>query len=160
MKNIAIFVALSLVFIACKKEKKVDYQRLDGTIEFVNVHKGALQSSAFRMNNNEQIISITDSKQWEDFVSEINYYSLKKEVNINFKKDQLICVFDQMRPDGGYSFLITSMIGNQENIVVNTETTEMEFGFSVPSQPFHIVKISQSKQPLIFGTQLLTPLNQ
>ena len=72
------------------------------------------------------------------------------EIDIDFSEYKVIAVFDDIKPNGGYS-LDVNIVSNSENIIVNTILSQPEGNATtVITQPFIIVKISNSELPIIF----------
>ena len=62
----------------------------------------------------------------------------------------MVLVFDEIKGNGSHS-LELDIISNSENIIVNVTDLALEGNATtVITQPFHIVKISNSDLPIIF----------
>jgi hypothetical protein len=72
------------------------------------------------------------------------------ETNIDFNNFQLLVSIDGTRPNTGYSIDISNVIENTTNITATVSILNSGNGFTVLTQPFHIVKIPKSPKPVVF----------
>ena len=99
---------------------------------------------------------ITNTTDWQNLMDQMNNVNnvthIFTETNIDFNTYEVIAVFDEVRPNGGWTTNISGI----------TETaTEIEVTYSflsssgvapcVITQPFHIVKIQKSNKPVNFS---------
>tara|TARA_B110000114_G_scaffold133888_1_gene140372 strand:+ start:183 stop:563 length:381 start_codon:yes stop_codon:yes gene_type:complete len=102
----------------------------------------------------EQNLEITDQKTFDNLISQMNTVNNVSdsfsEIDIDFSQYKVIAIFDEIRENGGHS-LELNIKSNSENIIVNiTDVVPEGNATTVITQPFHIVKISNSDLPIIF----------
>lgn len=95
---------------------------------------------------------ITNQADWEQLMSLFTpaITNTFTETNIDFNNFQLLVVIDTLRPDTGYSINISNVTENKSNIVTTITSVNSGGGFTILSQPYHIVKIPRSSKPVIF----------
>ena len=102
----------------------------------------------------EQNLEITDQNTFDNLISQMNIVNNVSdsfsEIDIDFSQYKGIAIFDEIRENGGHS-LELNIMSNSENIIVNiTDVVPEGNATTVITQPFHIVKISNSDLPIIF----------
>jgi len=102
----------------------------------------------------EQNLIISDQTTWNDLITQMNSVNNVSdnftETDIDFSEYKIIAVFDEIKGNGSHS-LELDIISNSENIIVNVTDLALEGNATtVITQPFHIVKISNSDLPIIF----------
>src|SRR5690554_94519 len=152
MKKIFLIAILSMVLVNCSSDDNESFSSQN--IEFSTIAHYAIPNTPFLDNPESQNIIISDSTNWEDFLMNLEYhlgYSIDIDNSVDFETHQIISVFDQIRPTGGFGINVISVAENQNNIIVNLETSYDDgITFQMPIQPFHIVKIPKSDKPVVF----------
>ncbi len=101
----------------------------------------------------QQNIVITNQAQWTNLLNQITPLTWQPltTTNVDFTTDIVIAVLDNNdRPHSGFSITINSIIENENQIVVDFSTMGSQNGYSVFTQPYHIVKIPRQSKPFIF----------
>ena len=83
-----------------------------------------------------------------------NNINVQQNINITNQSDwnnfEIIAIFDNVKPTGGNSVDITSIIENVDNISITIQRLQSGDA-TVVTQPFHIVKVPISSKPLIYN---------
>ena len=110
------------------------------------IGKGNLRN--FTPQNN---MVITTSAQWNNLLTTTldNVVGMTQN-NVDFNQYMVIAVFDQMYTNGGHSIDIITVDENPQNIVVDIEKLLTGDATTIPTQPFHIVKIPKNTKPVVF----------
>tara|TARA_B110000967_G_C18887643_1_gene565073 strand:- start:675 stop:1103 length:429 start_codon:yes stop_codon:yes gene_type:complete len=130
----------------------------DDNLEMVKIESTLIAKDTLFGNGDEGIIKqnleITNQTTWDNLISQMNSVNNVSdnfsEIDIDFSQYKIIAIFDEIRGSGGYS-LELNIMSNSEIIIVNIALVEPEGNATaVVTQPFHIVKISNSDLPIIF----------
>jgi hypothetical protein len=97
---------------------------------------------------------MTNSDNWIELLNQIdsinNVSGNFTEIDIDFNNFQIIAIFDDIKPNGGYA-LDVLVIENENNIKVTiTEIIPQDNATTVITQPYIIVKILINSKPIIF----------
>lgn len=117
------------------------------TITPVLIGKGVHSGSALQSN-----LVITNQTDWLQLMNSLTSANTSNftETNIDFNNFQLLVSIDGTRPNTGYSIDISNVIENTTNITATVSILNSGNGFTVLTQPFHIVKIPKSSKPVVF----------
>ena len=141
---------LSIFVLSCNSD--------DDNSEMVNVESTLIAKDNLFGNGDEGIIEqnleITNQNTFDNLISQMNSVNNVSdnfsEIDIDFSQYKVIAIFDEIRGNGGHS-LELNIMSNSENIIVNiTDVVPGGNATTVITQPFHIVKISNSDLPIIF----------
>jgi hypothetical protein len=150
MKNFILIILLLTLFISCTSENdNLEMTDLETTlIAKENLHGNGAEGIS------EQNLIISDQTTWNDLITQMNSVNNVSdnftETDIDFSEYKIIAVFDEIKGNGSHS-LELDIISNSENIIVNVTDLALEGNATtVITQPFHIVKISNSDLPIIF----------
>ncbi len=150
MKTIILSLVLFLT-LSCNKNDE-DNTITPQTITPVLIGKGDL-FIPFGSNNNQQNIVITSLVDWNNFITILsnsgNPTSLLSTTSVDFNSFEIIAVFDNVKTTGGNTIDITSVIENINNITITIQRLQSGDA-TIPTQPFHIVKIPKSTKPVVF----------
>lgn len=150
MKNKILIILLSIFVLSCNSD--------DSNSGTINIESTLIAKESLFGNGeegiNEQNLVISDTNTWNDLISQMNSVNNVSEnfseIDIDFSEYKVIAIFDDVKPNGGYS-LDVNIVSNSENIIVNTILSQPEGNATtVITQPFIIVKISNSELPIIF----------
>ena len=150
MKKNVLIILLSIFVFSCNSD--------DDNSEMVNIESTLIAKDNLFGNGDEGIIEqnleITDQKTFDNLISQMNTVNNVSdsfsEIDIDFSQYKVIAIFDEIRENGGHS-LELNIMSNSENIIVNiTDVVPEGNATTVITQPFHIVKISNSDLPIIF----------
>ncbi len=142
---------LLILSIFCLNCSSVDY-----STEFIEnisilIAEGNLSGNGSEGITQQNLI-ISSETAWNDLITQMNSTYDFTNIDINFSEYRVIAAFDEIRPSGGY-FLELDITFNSENIVVNVIKNVPPNDVYTPAvitQPFHIVKISNTDLPVIF----------
>ena len=150
MKNFILIILLLTLFISCTSENdNLEMTDLETTlIAKENLHGNGAEGIS------EQNLIISDQTTWNDLITQMNSVNNVSdnftETDIDFPEYKIVVVFDEIKGNGSHS-LELDIISNSENIIVNVTDLALEGNATtVITQPFHIVKISNSDLPIIF----------
>ena len=150
MKKNVLIILLSIFVFSCNSD--------DDNSEMVNIESTLIAKDNLFGNGDEGIIEqnleITDQKTFDNLISQMNTVNNVSDsfsdIDIDFSQYKVIAIFDEIRENGGHS-LELNIKSNSENIIVNiTDVVPEGNATTVITQPFHIVKISNSDLPIIF----------
>jgi len=136
MKHLFLILTLSLTLFSCNSD---DNSAL--TYEFVKAGQISIPNPA------PQSTTVKNQTEW-DQLSDLFYEDFS--ANVDFNTHQLIVIFDEPRPDGGYYISVHSITENSSNIIVTAQTHQSDIATQHPIQPFCIVKIPASNKPVSF----------
>ena len=137
-----------LLFIALSCNKNDDENSFTTqTITPVLIGKGIHSGNAVQSN-----LVITNQTDWLQLMNSLTTVNTNNftETNIDFNNFMLLVSIDGIRPDTGYSIDISNVIENPTNITATVSIVNSGSGFTVLSQPFHIIKIPKSTKPIVF----------
>lgn len=142
MKNLFWFFVL--LSISCKTDE-IQPERMS-----VIIH-GDVVGFAFQQEDHV----ITSQIEWSKFIKDHNQLLKQfggqaiEESNIDFKKFNVIVVFDALKPFGGYGLEITSILEDPIGIEISMRHIESQIKNSPKvTQPFYIAKILASNKPI------------
>jgi len=149
MKNILI-ILLSIFVLSCSSD---DDNSNSTNIESTLIAKDNLYGNGAE-GITEQNLIISNQTAWNNLISQMNSVNNVSDsftvTDINFSEYTIIAVFDEIKGNGGHS-LELSITSNSDHIIVNvTDLVPEGNATTVITQPFHIVKISNSDLPIIF----------
>ena len=102
----------------------------------------------------QQNVVVSNQTAWTQLMNSMNANNNQTNnfttTTIDFNKFQIIAVFDNIKTAGGYSVDITTVVENQNDIVVTIKHLSNGGIITVMTQPFHIVKIPRTTKPVIF----------
>ena len=102
----------------------------------------------------QQNVVVSNQTAWTQLMNSMNANNNQTNnfttTTIDFNKFQIIAVFDNIKTAGGYSVDITTVVENQNDIVVTIKHLSNGGITTVMTQPFHIVKIPRTTKPVIF----------
>lgn len=145
---------LFFVLLSCSKNKEEE-QILSFTpqnIPFTTLGKNYIITNS-STNIPQQNIVITNQAEWTNFLNLMNPHIFEPltTTNIDFTTDIVIAVLDyNQRPHTGFSITINSIIENENDVVVDFSTMGSQNGYSVFSQPYHIVKLPRQLKTINF----------
>ncbi len=149
MKKIALFSSILLFAFSCE-EKEIDKPQI---FEVVTIGKGNLYGNG-EENIPKQNIVITNQSDWTALINAMNTVnnvsSTFAETNIDFKRFQVIAVFEEIRYRDGHSIDITEVVETESSIEVKVENLNKGNSTPIVIQPFHIVKVTKSNKQVVF----------
>jgi hypothetical protein len=99
---------------------------------------------------------ITSVEEWNELktVMRDRVYDLNTfdETDVDFSAYQVIALFDEIRPNGGWSIDITGIIEYSDKIIVSVSNLKTGNQTRVLTQPYHIVKIPVSSKEIVFNS--------
>nr|WP_199000677.1 protease complex subunit PrcB family protein [Flavobacterium sp. ASV13] len=97
---------------------------------------------------------IKSQTEWENLIAKMKIAAQPWQNSvtppIDFKKDQVIAVIDQIRNYGGYSIDITKITQTNNRIIVKVEQLNPGGFATVITQPYHIVTMPKSNKKVVF----------
>jgi len=152
MKKILLFAVLAFAAIGCQDDEA---QAIDPvTIEFSQVGKSELYG-----NGEEDIeggnLVINSDTEWQAMLTQmatVNPLPDGFSADVDFSQFTVIAAFDPIRPNGGHSIDIVSVIEADREITINVNNLGPEGGNAtlVMTQPYHIIKIPKTTLPVVF----------
>ena len=130
----------------------------DSQSEMTQVQSTLIAKDNLYGNGAEGIVEnnmvISDQGTWDNLIAQMdsvnNVSDGFSETNIDFSEYIVIAVFDEIKGSGGHS-LELNIASNSENVVVTVINVVPEGNATtVITQPFHLVKISNTDLPIIF----------
>jgi len=148
-KNVLI-ILLTIFVLSCNSD--------DDNSEIVNIETTLIAKDNLYGSGDEGIIEqnliISDQTTWNNLMTQMNLVNNVTdnftETDIDFSEYKILAVFDEIKGNGGHS-LELDITSDSENIIVNITYLDPEGNATTEiTQPFHIVKISNSNLPIIF----------
>jgi|APEBP8051072433_1049376.scaffolds.fasta_scaffold02602_2 hypothetical protein len=147
MKSIFLIFISFFMLLSCSNS---DDSFTPQNITPILIGKGSLMGSE---GINPQNLVINNQQDWNNIINLIDQFRLAQfteTTNVDFNNFQLIAVFDNIYQSPTYDVTISSIIENQNNIVVTVTKTLNPSDATVVDQKFHIVKIPKSTKPILF----------
>ena len=150
MKKNVLIILLSIIALSCNTD---DDNSEIGNIESTLIAKGNLFGDGTEGITVQNIV-IADQTTWNSLITQMNLINNISdsftETDIDFSEYTIIAVFDAVKGNGGHS-LALDIITNSDNIIVRiTDIFPEGNATTVITQPFHIVKITNSDLPILF----------
>jgi UDP-galactopyranose mutase len=116
-------------------------------IPFTTIGSGPYSGNAVTSN-----LVIQNNTQWNNLMNQLtpDVTNQFTETNIDFNNFFLVAIIDGVKPNTGYSVIITNIVENENNIIVSINHNNSGSGFNVLTQPFHIIKIPIQTKPFVF----------
>jgi hypothetical protein len=153
MKILTLSIFLFLTLSCNKSDEENSFNQR--TITPVLIGKGNLFGNGVE-NIPQQNIVVSNQNDWNTLITKLNMNGNVTDgfstTVIDFNNFQLICLFDDIKSIPKFETSITSIVENQENIIVTVQhiTLNGDFSLTIITQPFYIVKIPKSSKPLVF----------
>jgi len=156
MKKNILIILLSVFFLSCSSDD--DTTEMTNTeitnIEFSLIGKGNLYGNGAEGITQQNLI-ISDETTWNDLITQMNFVNPVSdrfiETDINFSEHTIIAVFDEVKGTSGHNLELLSLTYNSENIIVNiSDFVPGGFVTGGITQPFHILKITNTGLPILF----------
>ena len=150
MKKKVLIILLSIIAFSCNSN--------DDNSEIVNIESTLIAKDNLYGDGAEGIVEqnlvISDQMTWNSLITQMNSVNNVSdsfaETDIDFSTYTIIAVFDEIKGNGGHS-LEFDIIVNSDNIIINvTDLAPGGNATTVITQPFHIVKITNSDLPIFF----------
>jgi hypothetical protein len=122
-------------------------------IEPVLIGKGDLHPAGFTEPNTVINRIITSEEEWNELKTTMREKgNTLMETDIDFSACQVIAIFDEIHGTNGWSIDITGIVEYSDRIVVSVTNlqTGAGGGYTVLTQPYHIVKIPVSAKEIVF----------
>ncbi|MDR0368280.1 MAG: protease complex subunit PrcB family protein [Bacteroidales bacterium] len=149
--NTAICVLLvGFLLAGCEKDKGKGAGE-SVNVPFTTIAQGDLFGGG-REGFTKQNIIISTATDWENLKTAMpdNMVESFAETDIDFSVYQIIAVFDEVKPNGGWSIDVMSITQVANKIVVTLSNVKTGDDTCVITQPFHIVKIPISQKEIVF----------
>jgi hypothetical protein len=146
-----ICVLLAGFFLAgCDKDKGKDAGE-SVNVPFTTIAQGDLHGGG-KEGFTKQNIIISTATDWENLKTAMLEYAVRPfaETDIDFSVYQIIAVFDEVKPNGGWSIDVMSITQDANKIVVTLSNVKTGDATRVITQPFHIVKMPISQKEIVF----------
>jgi len=152
MKKYGLVILVALLAFSCDSEED------NSDTERILVEQTLIVSDNLYGNGDEELVSqnmvITNQNAWDALIAQLdsvnNVSGHFSETAIDFSLYTVIAVLDEIKGSGGHS-LELSIMSNTENILVHvTDLAPEGNATTVITQPFIIVKISNSDMPIVF----------
>lgn len=150
MKSRILGIALVsfLLLFSCNNDD--DGSQAESAIEFTDIGKDALYG-----NGKEGIVKgnmiITNQMDWKALMAQMdsvnNTTDKFSETDIDFERFMVLAVFLEVK-GSGWEIEITKVTENKNS--VNVSTIETPYGYTVMTQPFHIIKIHKTEKLILF----------
>lgn len=138
---------LVFVILSCNNNDEQSSSFTPQNIPFTLIGSGPYSGNAVTSN-----LIIQNNTQWNNLMNQLtpDVTNQLTETNIDFNNFILIAVIDEVRPNTGFSVIITNIVENENNIIVSVNHNNSGSGYNVLTQPFHIVKIPIQTKPIVF----------
>jgi len=147
MKTIILTLISVLSLISCSSN---DDDFTPQNIEPILVGKGSLMGSE---GISPQNLVINNQQDWDNILSLIDENRIEQlftSLNVDFSNHKLICVFDNVYNNLGHEVTISSIIENENNVIVTIQSNYIPTIIPTMEQPFHIVKVPLINKPIVF----------
>lgn len=163
MKRILLLWVVGISLQGCQADEPQVLTNPDtepATVEFENVYK---DEYAYNTSSAESFHVFNDEASWDTFTQVVNSpFDIDPEtgetirrlisIDIDFSAYTVIAAVDERHSYGGYDIAITSVIEENNEIVVIVQSTASGPGSvtAAETQPIHIVKIPKTTLPVTF----------
>ena len=142
------FIVFIIIFAGCKTTVKTDVKNSSFDMsDFKTVSKGMLFGDGEERINKSTLI-IRDKKAWEMLTERMNTVNNVsnnfKGLPIDFSKEIVVAVFDQIRTSGGFTTTVFQVqyINGETKIVYTIEKPKAtDMVTKVMTQPYHLIKL-------------------
>jgi len=162
MKKLMLIAMVSLGVISCSKENSRNPQKIntednivrpiigDVPYEYVGVFY-SIEEQYLPITEEANFYEVSDHDTWRKLTN--NAEDLSSNLSVNFNTHRVLIIRDSKdKPDGDvYSFKISSMVGDESNIVVKVQTVVYHgaiFGPTDAPFPGIVVKIPKTEQSI------------
>lgn len=145
-KNLLLFFTLFILFSCSKSNDTFTPQN----IQPILVGKGSLMGSEGISPQNTVVNNNIDWNNLLNLIDENRIQLYFTEMEVDFSTYQLLCVFDQVYNNSGHEITISSIVENENNIIVTIQLDYTPSITAITEQPFHILKIPISAKPVMF----------
>lgn len=149
MKKICLLLLVTL-FIGCSNSDETTSE----TITPFEIYDGSLYGNGSEGITESRLV-ISNATTWNSLLTSIDsandVTSQFAETTIDFENYDIIALFDQVRGNGGHSIEATSIVENDQTILVSVNLTSPSGNATtVMTQPFHIYKVPKINKPVVF----------
>ncbi|MBL0739119.1 protease complex subunit PrcB family protein [Flavobacterium sp. GN10] len=157
MKKIMLGLFVAFGFSACSlNDGNNTYTDCGGNtlVNFTGFPFSCNYSEKTQQNNSAAIVIGSEEKMNEYFTKHANSCSVASDPNIDFTKEYLVGIFAGAKPTTGYKIVISSIVENNCEIVVNYYEKAPAAGENVtqtPTYPYDFVLIPKTTKGMIFN---------
>ncbi|WGH76212.1 hypothetical protein P8625_03335 [Tenacibaculum tangerinum] len=145
--KILIFLFGIGILSSCNNDDNSDFEST--SINFTEIGKGALYGNG-QEGIPESNMIIKNTNEWHNLISQMNSVNNVSdnftEINVDFDEFLIVAIFLEVKGQG-WGIQTENVIENENNITISTLETEYET--SVMTQPFCIVKMSNTEKTII-----------
>ncbi|TDS58867.1 protease complex subunit PrcB family protein [Myroides indicus] len=149
---------MTLGIIACSSDDNKQSNEFEIVTLEINTIVNSYMSGAGQENIGQENKVVTDLTELEALIDRIDYIKygndtiveLLENADIDFEREMIIAVFDEVKNHGGYSIDITKVEEHEKEILVTIERLHRGDLTAHFTQPLHIVKISKINKPVVF----------
>ena len=146
MKTIILILSLFLSLGCNNSDHQTPFQSTE--ITPILISKGELFNGNY--NPTRHIETFDNSTSWNTFVADVwSIAAIPDEAIVNFEEHIVIAAFDMPQPTGGHSIDIVSITENAENIVVVIDKLNNGGDATIPTRPYHFVKIPKTTKEIV-----------
>lgn len=132
---------------------KAESSKMNQAEDIVIIAKGELYGAGAEGISKQNLV-ISSQKEWQQWVDKMNAVNKVSDgfstTDIDFTTHRVLAVFDEVKSTGGHSIEI-DLSETEENIIAKiTSHSPDGMATSVMTQPYCIVKISNTSLPVVF----------
>jgi hypothetical protein len=146
MKKIFFVFFTALISISCLSDVNFTPQN----IQPILVGKGSLMGSEGISPQNTVVNNNIDWNNLLNLIDENRIQLYFSEMEVDFSTYQLLCVFGQVYNNSGHETTISSIVENENNIIVTIQLDYTPSITAITEQPFHVIKMPTSPKPVVF----------
>ena len=149
MKKLLLLFLCFITLSCCSQKNNSEPTAVETTL----IAKGELHGNG-EEGINEANFVISDEATWNDLMAKMNSVNMVSkqfsETSIDFSKHRIIAVFDEVRTSGGHSINVELTPETDRIVARVTKHTSNGYASTVITQPYYIIKISNTKLPIVF----------
>ncbi len=124
-----LYILTILIFASCKSVSNSDDNSVDGLNDIQTISMGILTGDGEEGIEKNNII-ISNQEDWNDLISKMDKVNTvsSKFINtpVDFSKETLIAVFDQVRNSGGYAIEIVNLNSSKKTTTVKYQIKQLK----------------------------------
>jgi uncharacterized protein YcfL len=148
MKQISFIFSIVILLMGCSNDDS-NQSKVDYSLIVENTLNGKGTENISKSN-----LVINNAESWNSLLVKLNllYNAMitYPDINVDFSKYQVIAIFDEIRPDAGYSINVKDITETQNTTIIKIAYIKATSAFFTTTQPYCIIKIPKSNNKIIF----------
>lgn len=149
MKNIFL-IGILFSFVGCQSGKNA--MKISDSLQLIS--KGSLHGVGKEGIKAQKTIIVSEG-EWHALLEKMNSVNNVSEnfknKEIDFSKEIVIAIFDEVKGTGGHTISVSQVQETVEEVIVNVRKTAPEgMATTVITQPYYLAKMKKTSKPIVF----------